>query len=447
MRIGYGKIGRSMSLTLNGCGSVGGDHEPLAVLIQLANEHPSDIFYVLGRNSGEAIENSDLPLNVRNPWVESHWSERLRDEIKRIVPKGQTGGMTVDQQIQLRDFFTNMTEQAFTMMDAHIWWVGQHGSTNSPIPMISDRTLLTKPQDWCTYYASFIFTGLNTWQDEDTEYVDNDLPKREPVYLNADPRNRHKMRDIKWPLKQPVLTQFNFTNVLKHERYGDPGDNGDVWQSTVTNKYSRLELCSLIPGTPSGDLVTFSDTWENRNHFGLFINEARAIGIRPELTRLNIMHHWVMPLEPSFIHGEWSAASSAELQGRWNIQPITPIKPAQWKQDYYRLLHSVRCTFTTPTSGSGWATTKPWEAFGAGTVCFFHKNYDSQDNILKDADPELHRWLRVDTPAQLRTRVAHLDTHREDWLWLVHAQRAHFNAAIKEQRYMQMIKNRVWSDK
>lgn len=440
MRIGYGKIGRTMSLTLDGCGSVGGDHEPLAVLVQLAREHPSDEFFILGRNSGEAPWACDLPPNVRNPWNEFHWSQMLRTKVREIVPKGQTGGMSVAQQLELREFFKAMTEEFFTQMDGHIWWVGQHGSTNSPIPMIADRSQLTKPQDWCTYYASFIFTGLNAWQDVSPH-------TREPVFLNADPRNRHKMRDIKWPLRQPVLTQFRFTNTLKHERYGDPQDRGDVWTSIMSNVYSRIELCSLVPGTPSGDLVRFNDVWQKRDNFGLFINEARAIGIRSELSRLQIMHDWVMPLRPSFIHGEWSDRSMASLMETWNVPPIRSIRPAEWDQHYYRLLHSVRCTFTTPTSGSGWATTKPWEAFGAGTVCFFHPAYDTQDNILADADPELRRWLRVDTSAQLRTRVEHLSHSPEDWLWLVQMQRAHFDSAIKERRYMQMINDRIWSDK
>lgn len=445
MKIGYGKLGRSMPLTLAKCGNLGGDVEMVAVVKELALRHPEHNFFLLGRNTGERPEQVGLPGNVYNPWIE--WGPKLSKFLSRFrLERGRSaGGLTVEEQLKIVDFMDELTRDTFTYMDAHVWWVGQHGTSNFPIPRVGDRENLTKPQDWSLYYASFILRGINAWRDVDPW-------RREEVYLNADARNRHKMRDLKWPLRHPVLAQFNFTNRIKHERYGDgtgweewlentgfaperPEDCDKVWLSTVDNVYSRLEINGLAPGTPFGDLIRYDDNPHGRGHFGMFINEARAIGVRPELARKPILRDWVLPLDPTWLHGTWSDASQAELG--------VSIKPAPWDQ-YYPKLHSVMCTFTTPSSGSGWATAKPWEAFAGGTVCFFHPAYDTQDNILRDAPSKLRDWLRVRTPAELKLRVEFLETNKETWQMLVRMQRAHFDDAMADKKYFKMIEKRIY---
>src|SRR5690606_28439834 len=141
--------------------------------------------------------------------------------------------------------------------------------------------------------------------------------------------------------------------------------------------------------------------------------------------------------------GTWSKKSMETLG--------VEINPIPWHQtwDYVR---SSKCTFTTPSSGSGWATTKPWEAFAVGTVCFFHPAYDDQGHIIPtrahvlqgrvDHDPELKalaEWLRPRTPDDLRKAVERLDHDRDAWLWLVQAQRRLFDRAMTEQRCIGMI--------
>lgn len=436
--IGYGKIGRSMPLTLEKCGNLGGDVEMVAVVKEMALRHPDDRFLLIGRNSGERPQDVGLPPNVFNPWM--HWSDPLREAMKKI---GIKGSMSIEQHIALREFMTELTGPTFKRLDGVVMWVGQHGSTNTPVPMTADPTKLTKPHDSYAYYASFLLQGINLWRDQDPFTL-------EEVYLNADARNRHKMRDLKWPLVNPILTQYNFENRIKHERYGDPKhfeefsglhdvgavDRIDgVWRSTVYNVYSRLEINGLAPGTPFGDLISFDSNWDRPGNFGLFINEARSIGINERRKRVNVMAEWVLPLDPYFVHGTWSNESQQRLK--------RVIMPAPWSE-YYPLLQSVRCTFTTPSSGSGWATAKPWEAFAGGTVCFFHPEYDDQDNILRDAPAELRTWLRVPTPEELAKRVKHLSQDRQAWMWIIDQQRTHFERAMREKRYMKMIEERIY---
>jgi hypothetical protein len=443
MRVGYGKIGRSMPLSLDKCGNLGGDVEMVAVVKELAERHPEDEFYLIGRNTGERPEDVGLPKNVINPWTD--WTSELLN-MKRAFGLNKSN-LTIEEHKGVEALFDQITLPLITQMDHIILWAGQHGTTNMPIPGIKDPDVLTKPHDWCAHYCAFLLNAVNHWRDVNPE-------RREEIWLNSDPRNRLKMRDLKWPLQHPVLTQHTFTNNLKHERYGDtqivnkpwsdlgvteslyPGKQHGLWHSKVQNTYARLEINGLMPGTPFGNLISYNNTWEDRYAFGLFINETRKY-VSESVARVNVMRNWILPLQPAWVHGTWSKESLEEL-GR-------DIQPAPWDQ-YYPRLHSVRCTATTPASGTGWATAKPWEAFAAGTVCFFLPGYDTQNNILGDAPDGLLDWLRVDSPAQLKRRVSHLNTEsgKADWEWIVTAQREHFDNAVRDVRYIREIETRIY---
>jgi len=434
--VGYGKLGRSMPLTLEKCANLGGDVEMVAVVKELALRHPDDTFLLLGRNTGEIPTKVGMPANVVNPWAEWGWSERLLREgtpIRKkyaINPNGSN--LAVQGHIEMRELFRDITEKTFVKCDGHVFWVGQHGSTNTPVPKIEDMSILTKPHDWCAYYASHILLGVNAWRDAH--------PDKDVVWLNADARNKHKMRDLKHKLINPILTQYTFSHNLKHEQYdGTPPITG-----AVHNIYSRLEVNGLAPGTPFGDLITYNPSPNFRKYrFGMFINEARAIGVKAGMDRLSVMKQWVLPLiennseeNPHWIHGTWSPQSQSELGFE--------INPAPWDQ-YYPMLNDTLCTFTTPSSGSHWATAKPWEAFAGGTICFFHPDYDKQDNILHDAHPNLREWLRVKTPKDLKTRVAAVTANASTASWLIQRQREHFVRAIEDKRYLKTIEEMIWN--
>lgn len=443
MRIGYGKIGRSMPLSLAKCGNLGGDVEMIPIVRELALRHPDDTIVLIGRNDGSRPEDVGLPANVENPWVE--WGPQIRKI--RASRKLNKSNLTITEHCLIGEIFDEITLPVITALDHIILWSGQHGTTNMPVPSVKDPSVLTKPHDWCAHYCSFLLHAVNMWRNVDPF-------QREEIWLNSDARNRLKMRDLKWPLRHPVLTQFTFDHPLKHERYGDtevvgrlwrdigvteslyPGKHHGVWHSTVKNEYARLEINGLLPGTPFGNLISFNGTWENRAPFGLFINETRKY-VRDDVSRVNVMRDWVLPLNPHFVHGTWSDDSQAQLG--------LTIKPAPW-ENYFTKLHSVRCTFTTPASGTGWATAKPWEAFAAGTVCFFHPAYDTQDNILGDAPAELRNWLRVTTPEELKSRVEYLNLPHGDaaWRWIVDAQRQHFEQAVQEARPIRLIEDRIY---
>ena len=410
-----------MPLSLEKCGTLGGDVEKYAVVHELATRHPDDAIILIGRNSGEHPAEVGLPRNVINPWTK--WREELRARLARANIKGN---LTVEEHKVVIQIFRDLMGNIWQDLDGLVLWTGQHGSSNMSIPKIDNPNELTKPQDWCAFYAGYILDGVNQFREGRAHTHD-------VVWLNADARNKHKMRDLKHPLTHPVLTQYDFWHTLKHEQY----DGSPVRTATVANVYSRLEINALASGTPFGNLITFNGAFRRPHTFGMFINEARAIGVKKGMSRLEAVRDWVLPAEPNWIHGTWSNASQKELG--------MTITPAPWDQ-YFPMLNSTLCTFTTPSSGSGWATTKPWEAFAAGTVCFFHPEYDKQNHILKDAHSSLAQWLRVRTPRELRTRIAAIAANPNTFDWLIRQQRAHFDNAMREKRYLRMIEKRLGYD-
>ena len=430
MRIGYSKIGRNMPLSQDSWGFVGGDDEPPLLLKDLAERNPQHTFVLCGRNSGENPQDIGFPSNVENPWTE--WRKLYRE-----------AGKSLEDRSARTAWFDTHVLPTFRDLDQHIVWLGQHGTSNTPIPKIGEGWdgELTDPQDSFMQYVAYILRGLNAWRSKQVHsLLDTD---KEEIYVIADGRNHHKARDAKWPVTKPIIAQYNQTRTGKYERYNDwnppetygftgkTENNGRVWLVKQTYVYSRLEICGILPWHIDSE---FNGNWEGRQHFGLFINEARKQN-SPK-ARMPILRDWALPLDPAFVHGKWSEESQADLN--------RTIEPAPWDQ-YYPLIRSVRTTFTTPSSLTGWATTKPWQAFAVGTVCFFHPWYDTQNNILGDAHPDLKKWLRVESPEDLRKRVEYLNdpSGKQAWAWLVHEQRKHYDKACTELRHLKMIEERL----
>jgi hypothetical protein len=436
-----------MPLARERWGVVGGDDEPPLLLKTLAERHPGHEFVLVGRNSGERPGDVDLPTNVTNPWTE------LRDVVRRdLAGRDQPQRITGDDLQHVLAVFDHHVTPLFRDLDALIVWAGQHGTSNSPIPKIGaaydEPDGVTQPQKAFTLYVSYVVRGVNAFRESDPL-------GREEVWLVPDPRNYPKARDLKWPQRRPILAQFNFSKREKFERYRDPrtpeecgfdarvDETGHVWHATQRYVYSGLELCGVLPGHVDARLAK---NWNDRAHLGLFINEARAYVKR---NRLDALIEYVLPLRPHFVHGKWSAESLAVTrEWGYDVQPA----PAA---EYYAKLRSVKSTFTTPSSGSGWATTKPWQAFAVGTVCFFHPEYDTQGHIVPtldqvergevpDADlAHLARWLRVRDPAELAKRVKIVDESEETWRWLTERQRELYDAACRELRHVGLIEERL----
>lgn len=399
MKIGYSKIGRAWRLDPNNGTATGGDADVARTLKILALSHPDHEFVLIGRNSGEVPQSVGYPDNVINPWTELQGQFRAMkcgQDTTKIIPA-----------------LHGLTHDLMVSMDRQVLWAGQHGTSNTPIPMIGDRSGFTNPQLSFAMYCSFLLTGLNAWRDRQDA---------EEVWLCPDPRNYLKARDIKWPLRGSIVAQFKQTRETKHERYDDPtppwpgvtAEDG-VWVAPSRYTYDALELTAL----PHPQAIPFDPVPHgNRYDFGMVVNENRAYPVNAK-KRLAVLQNWVTPNWPDAeIFGAWSDSAKVDL-GRPDIRPVPYEHLASTMQRW-------RCTLTTPASGSGWATAKPWEHFAYGTVCFFHPDYDTQNNILADMDPNVADFLRVKSPEELRGRVAVMNQMPEYWRMIINMQRDYY---------------------
>jgi hypothetical protein len=417
--IAYGKLGRSWNLDPANFSTVGGDVDSYNALRLLAERNPDVDWLLLGRNSGENPQDVGLPSNVIQFWTEARRAE-LRERMK-----GRHSPMKPEEIDKLVSVFDDLTMDAWRNVDGVVVWAGQHGTSNSRLLMTGKEGAAgkyTNPQDAFVLYGSYIVRGITVWRNSDPI-------NREEVWLCSDPRNYLKCRDLKWPLRYPIISQFNQTRPFKVERYGDvdrygwEGDftfmkettaaeqfeKGHIWKTKSTYTYNALEMTALP------DPSTYHwDPNAPRFPFGIIINENRKEVKNP---RLQVMKEWVLPNFPGCeIWGSWSDASK-EAMGRPDIRLVP-------HDQLHNALQRYRCTLTTPASGSGWATSKPWECFINGTVCFFHPEYDTQDHILGD-NPDLRAWLRVKTPKELKQKVEYLTANPGVWLQLALAQRQH----------------------
>lgn len=434
-RVIYGKIGRSVILDPKKWGPVGGDQEPAHLLYLLAARHP-DVEFVVGGRYAVAKE-QELPPNIVLPELPKM---RTRNRyVKGIRHFDGSINPWEDLTAILRPYFMEDGDHVQVLM-----WAGQMGTSNVPIPRIENRAELTEPQDSFMNYVAPITLNINVWRDVDPL-------AREEVWVQSDVRNYLKCREVKWPPRLPIVSQFDQDRKAKHERWGDARDpadcgfdaewvpEGGVWLAPHRYEYTGLEVIGI------------PDTWHveyehgARNSFGILINESRS---NVALDRPSIVRDWVVPLGPDWIVGKWTEAG-AETAGIPRPQPCH-------HSEVGKLVGSVRSTFMTPGSGSRWPTMKAHESFRVGTICFMHPEYDGQGHIVPtrkqlDAgawttEPNLRalaEWLRPNSPEELAGRVRAVDESPETYEWLRDAQLDLESRYIAEERGLCTIETRL----
>lgn len=427
MIVGYSKLGRSWNLDPAKFSTLGGDVDVWRTLYLLASRNPDDTYILCGRNSGDDPQAVGLPPNVVNPWT------ALRDQLKNDRKTWDKTDKT-----KLIEWYDANALELFRKCDQHIVWAGQHGTSNTPIPPVGSMwDTVTQPQDAFIIYCSYIIRGINAWRAEDPV-------AREEVWLCPDPRNYIKCRDLKWPLLRPVQAQYVQSRQQKFERYAydepvhpaftvEKIEDRHVWVAKTKYDYTRLEM-TAVPDPALHPL----QLGHERQPFGMVVNENRAY---VSVNRKDILKTWVMPYAPDCeIFGAWSKDSLEEL-GRPDIKVVELAQLHETNQRW-------RCTLTTPASGSGWATAKPWESFLDGTICFFHPKYDTQGHIIPvkpTGDEELDTlssWLRVSSPEELWSRVQAIQSDDGTYMWLAQAQRRYLERAYAEMRPIEAVEAR-----
>lgn len=360
MKIGYGKIGRSIPITMADASNVGGDAEVVRLLDRLREHHE---VHLIGRNRANVVLD-----NVVNYWAEG----ALFDGVP-------TASRHKDEKFIEYDAFFEERIPKLPELDAVIVWLGQHGSSMHPVPAVQDgkRGTFTNPLLSDVNYGYPLVKMINqrNWR---------------PIWMCPDPRNMIKFRDLWDKDQRPILAQYNTSkdNTFWDERASR------MWNGSTRYSYSGIELLALEP--TSSPLATLPD-----RTFGLLVNEGYTnLGVRG---RCHLVKTWLANVPDYEIFGTWSDKSQVEL-GR----TIVPVALAE----VTNTLRRWRATMTFPATGGGWATAKPWEAFSAGCVCFKHPGYDDQNHIYSRVHmaEDLRQFLSPPTQRGFEERVQLLTT-------------------------------------
>jgi hypothetical protein len=429
-RIGYAKLGRSISFDRNKHGFQG-DAEAPQLLIRLAERNPDVEWVVVGRNN--SFDAAQMPSNVTNGWASKPRTGQALGLFEKLVPF--IGGL-----------------------DGMVMHAGQHGTSQMSIPQshstwkdfyADPMEHATTPQDWSISYGGFLVRGLNMLGDR----TNGEAPV---VWIVTDPRNYLKARDIKWPTGYDrILAQYEFTRDGRHERYQDPRTpddfdkmnyqdmcttdrDGEIWVAQHTYVYGGLELMILPDDWDTWGSASFADRLPAGIASTSF-NDGRS-GKEPRRSEL-IRDYLVNAFPDAPIYGKWDDVS---------LQDLPPGRVIQNDpQAFPELLNQWRVTLSLPALGSSWTVAKPYQCWAARVVTFLVDRVDDQGWILPsrrenaktkqigevngrpyysirddwtDADIRLAHWLRVETPEEFTTRAQYVSENEAVWTSLMDAQ-------------------------
>ena len=131
MKTGYVRLGRSFQLDPTKFGEKGGDADAWRLAYRLGKLMPDDELRIIGRNTGEAPGDVFLPENVTNPWHTHSW----RGAYKILGMKDQKQSIMQEELEKQVELMWPEWED----LDAIVMWMGQHGTSNWPIPVTGKK--------------------------------------------------------------------------------------------------------------------------------------------------------------------------------------------------------------------------------------------------------------------------------------------------------------------
>lgn len=470
MRIGYAKLGRSLSFDPGRWGFQG-DAEAPNLLMRLARRNKNVEWVIIGKNSGDGWQSEP---NISNPWRGEVSGQPYNNvSAKQTPPPGKPfipyrnsgGGFWVNVEAYQRDL---RVAAEIEKLDGVVLHIGQHGTSHVPIPQSNSTwadakanpELITAPQLWSRNYGEYLVRGLNALGDR----TDGAVPI---IYIITDPRNYLKARDIKWPTGTgTILSQYQYERTGRHERYLDPREpwvfagasndefdefdrattdrNGEVWIARHRYVYGGLELMILPDDWRSWGPAGF----HQRLPAGIASTSFNDGRIGKEPRRSEFIRDYLLTNYPD-----------AEVFGKWDKVSLTDVPDGTVVQNrpeqFPELLNRWRVTLSLPALGSSWTVSKVYQCFAARVVCFMVDRLDDQGWLLPsriegpntylvaghvggvgqeaplysvhsdwtDQDIQLARWLRVTSPTEFGARASHVNVNPHVWHWLVDAQR------------------------
>lgn len=439
MRIGYGKLGRSMKMNPSKFGQQG-DPEAPQLLRRLALRNPDVEWVIVGRNDGYLDDMPDNVVNAFPPHLKLTDSHEAFEDVAEIIAN----------------------------LDGVVIHIGQHGTSQTPITASKvswaefeeiPRVHRTQPLISAIEYGGYFIEGMNRLGDR----TDGKAPV---VYICVDPRNFHKARDVKWPTgTDDILAQFTFNKSQRHERFRDPRTpeelgftaqevlrHGELWLMDHRYRQAGLELMILQDDWPEWGQKTF----EERDPIGIASTSSYVPNYKGR--RSWLINKWI-----------WANFPDAPCYGRWDKRSLEDLPDdrelmSNTVEEFPDVLGQWRVTLSFPAAaranlGDQWSTAKPYQGFAARVVTFLMGQTDSQGYILPsrrnvpgthavapgfysirddwtEEELLLARWLRVETEDEWVKGATLASQDKAVWTWIVDAQRRllqkHWDAAVME---------------
>ena len=381
MKIGIGKIGKSVLFDSTRWGAVGGDNEAPIIFEHLIRNNPQHQFVLvcpsdydrLPFNRRQEINQHD---NLINPWdTFAEWKKQ--GNWSRNHPAS-------DRQEFMEQVLIKNPEWK---VDTGVFMMGMSATSNIHgwSKLMSDHTVLAKPLDMQRRYAGPPIWYLNHY---------NDIPW---VMLLNDPRlYPGKMRDL-WNPPQKIFSQYD--EVVEHINYKSYED-GTRESHTINSTYEAIETIFLI-GKKRGEMLE-----EVPNSLEAFFGEEKSADEK-DIQFMIVCNEGKPSRYPDLKKYILDHVQDVDIYGQWNPNTIGDDKrfkgPKKFN-DLMQMLPRVKYTFCIPIK-KGWSTAKFWEMAHYGIIPFLHPTYDEQDN-LKVPD-----FIRVKDSEDLFNKIKFLEEH------------------------------------
>lgn len=375
MKVGYGKIGKSILFNESLWAAIGGDCEAPAVITSVARYNPDDTFYLIGKSDFSRLSDAKRKEVAPNNNIIDVWGDFRRGD-------------------NVTDFVVNWFEKNNVKLDTAFFYGGPAGNANMPDKIKTvkgDR--IAKVLECFENYVGPIAHYLNV---SGIDYFT----------LTPDPRYHPiRARDL-YNISKFALSQFNSKDMqVKHiVNYEDQS----YLFSKVPTFYTALETVFLID-KKKPDLLELAK--HKKKKFMVVLNEGGNGGLSrgPELKRWVLNH-----LEDVDIYGKWSDEWMKDTRFKGSVK-------FQTLQD---MLPDVKYTFIIPIQ-RGWATMKFWEVLQYGIIPFMHPWYDEQMNL------DVPEFIRVETPEELFEKIEFLENNPAEYTALLEK----LNQVLKNKYY------------
>ena len=383
MKIGIGKLGKSVLFNSEHWGATGGDPEAPILLENIIHKNPNHQFVFIGvsdyyRASQSVRSRINKFNNVIDPW--NNFSEWKSKTYKGVEDK------SCDRQKYMEDFIIPNYK-----VDKAILLMGNASTSNvkGKSRQIKQPSELANPLDAHAKYAGPVVHYLN---ETNTPWV---------MVLN-DPRLFPGVGKDLWNAPKKVLSQFNETIIHKsHTSY----TNHTIIEHKIPSEYAHMETIffidkergKIVDNTPNTLDSFFDDapaeTEDKPIKFMIVCNEGRPS--RYKDLKKYILDH----------------VTDIEIYGKWDERTIgddTRFKGPKKFQELQAMLPKVKYTFCIPIK-KGWVTAKFWEMAHYGIIPFLHPTYDEQRNIKC---PDI---LRIKSSKDLFDKITFLENNLDEY--------------------------------